>query len=156
MTIASLSELKKELKSLEKADLIEICLHLSRFKKENKELLNFLLFENQNTGRFIEKIKLEMDENFIALHGLNLYQANKSLRKILRSTNKYIKFAGDKQIEVELLIHFCKIMSTFGVKINHSASIYNLYQSQLAKISKAMEKLHEDLQFDFRQELDKL
>ena len=50
MKAASISEIKTELKGLPPAQLTELCLRLARFKKENKELLTYLLFE-ANDGR---------------------------------------------------------------------------------------------------------
>ncbi len=156
MEVASLSELKKELKLLEKPEIAELCLRLARYKKDNKELLHFLLFDQQNLDEYIQKVKLVIDESFRQIGGLNLYLANKSLRKVLRNTNKYIKYSGEKQIEVELLIYFCQKLRVSGIKIYHSTQLSNLYQSQLAKIERAMAKLHEDLQFDYQQELERL
>ena len=43
--------IKKELHHLSSDKLMELCLRLSRFKKENKELLTYLLFESHNRSR---------------------------------------------------------------------------------------------------------
>jgi len=45
MKTATVTQLKKELKHHSQAELIALCLRLSKFKKENKELLTYLLFE---------------------------------------------------------------------------------------------------------------
>ncbi len=153
---ASLNELKKELNTLSKSEIAEICLKLTKFKKENKELLNYLLFEAQNEPLFIENVKAIADIQFEELQKGNLYLANKGLRKILKSINKSIKISGNKQTEVELLIYFCFKLKKSGIKMNHSTALSNLYQLQLKKIEKLISKLHEDLQFDFQMEIDKL
>lgn len=57
MKAASLKEIKQELKILTHSELVELCLHLSKFKKENKELLSYLLFEASNEATYIEGIK---------------------------------------------------------------------------------------------------
>ena len=48
MQTTSLSELKKELSIMPKDKLVDVCTKLIRFKKENKELLHYLLFESNN------------------------------------------------------------------------------------------------------------
>ena len=50
MKFASLSEIRKELQMLPPKRLQELCLRIARYKKENKELLAFLLFEDDNSN----------------------------------------------------------------------------------------------------------
>ena len=45
MKTATVTVLKKELKYKSNDELLNLCLTLSKFKKENKELLTYLLFE---------------------------------------------------------------------------------------------------------------
>ena len=45
MKTATVKQIKDELSYKSANELKELCLHLSRFKKENKELLTYLLFE---------------------------------------------------------------------------------------------------------------
>ena len=88
MKAASVNEIKQELKELTPAQLTELCLRLARFKKENKELLTYLLFEAHNLPAYINSIKQQMDEDFSQVNTSNLYFAKKTLRKILRIANK--------------------------------------------------------------------
>ncbi|UKJ08060.1 hypothetical protein [Solitalea lacus] len=156
MKAASLNELKKELVELSPVQLTAICLRIAKYKKENKELLTYLLFEADNEPAYIESVKQEIDEYFAGITKSNIYLSLKSIRKTLRITKKYIKYSGDKQTEAELLIHFCKTLKHSGIKIGSSTALFNLYQQQLKNINKAIDKLHEDLQYDFRQELESL
>ena len=48
MKASSLNELKKELEYRDKKELLSFCMRLAKFKKENKELLTFLLFEKDD------------------------------------------------------------------------------------------------------------
>ena len=57
MKAASLSELKKELSSRPPQELLELCLRLTKFKKENKELLTYLLYEASNEPAFVKSVK---------------------------------------------------------------------------------------------------
>lgn len=43
MQIASISEIKKELQTLHAAQLVDLCIKIAKYKKDNKEFLNYLL-----------------------------------------------------------------------------------------------------------------
>jgi len=155
MKTASLSELKKELQTLSPAQLVELGTRLARYKKENKELLTYLLFEAHDEETFISGVKAEVEQQFMEMNR-NVYYAKKTIRKILRMVNKYIKYSGKPQTGVELLIHFCYQLKTSGVSLHKSTTLTNLYESQLKKISKLLSGMHEDLQYDYEKELRKL
>jgi hypothetical protein len=156
MKSASLSEIKKELKSLTPDQVFELCMRLAKYKKDNKELLNYLLFEAQDESSYISAIKAEMDEEFESLNKSNLYLAKKTIRKVLRTANKHIKYSGSKQTEVEILIHFCKTLKQTGIPIRRYVILQNLYESQIKKIQKALSTLHEDVQGDYEHDLKSL
>lgn len=155
MKTASLSELKKELQTLSPAQLVELGTRLAKYKKENKELLTYLMFEAHDEETFISGVKAEVEQQFLEMNR-NVYYAKKTIRKILRMVNKYIKYSGKPQTGVELLIHFCYQLKTSGVSLNKSTTLMNLYESQLKKISKLLSGMHEDLQYDYQRELRKL
>ncbi|MCB0546499.1 MAG: hypothetical protein KDD19_02870 [Phaeodactylibacter sp.] len=50
MKAATIRELKQAMDNLSAGELVELCLRLARFKKENKELLTYLLFELPSDG----------------------------------------------------------------------------------------------------------
>src|SRR5882757_11235301 len=110
MTTASLQEIKKELRTYEVNQLQELCMRLAKYKKENKELLNYLLFEAHNEHAYIENVKEEIREFFKTVPSSNTYFIKKSLRKILRFTNRQIKYSPVKQTELEVRIFFCAKM----------------------------------------------
>ena len=64
MKAASLKEIKTELNHRSTQELLELCLRLSKFKKENKELLTYLLFESADEEAFIHSIKNKVDSDF--------------------------------------------------------------------------------------------
>ena len=156
MNVASINELRNELSVLPDKEIRDLCLRLARFKKENKELLSFLLFDSQDEEGYIENIKNYIDEEFSKIQKINLYQAKKSIRKILRVTNKYIKFIGKSTSSLELMIHFCFTFRNSGIPMKKSVALMNLYSSQLKKIDKVMIELHEDLQYDYRKRITEL
>jgi hypothetical protein len=153
MKAASLKEIKTELNSLHPKRIQELCLHLARFRKENKELLSYLLFEASDEMAYIREVKLELDDLFCEVKKTNGYLAKKSIRKILGTANKYIKYSGSRQTEVEILIHFCKKLRKSGIPLPVNTSLGNLYFRQIIKINKALASLHEDLQFDYAEDM---
>lgn len=156
MKAATLNELKLELQELTPKRVLEIALRLARFKKENKELLTYLLFEAHDEQAYIKSIKKEIDSQLAAMNSSNLYLVKKSLRKILRTINKYAKYSGIKETEAELRIYFCAQIKNSGLPIKKSQQLINLYQNQLKKINAVIEKLHEDLQYDYLKEMEEL
>jgi len=157
MKAATVNELKDELKHLPPAKLLELCTRLARFKKENKELLTYLLFEAHDEQGYIKSVQNDMDINFSELaKGNNLYLLKKSIRKILRSTNKYIRYTGSKTAEIQLLLYFCSSLKQSGIPIIKSTQLTKMYQQQLKKINAALPSLHEDLQHDYLKELENL
>ena len=156
MKAATIHELKDELKTLKTPQLTELCLRLARFRKENKELLTYLLFEAHHEQDYIKGIKKEIDDLFDEINLSHLYFAKKSLRKIVRLINKYCRYSSLKQTEVELRLYFCKVLNDSGIPVQKNAVINNLFQSQVKKIKTVFVTLHEDLQFDYRRELEEL
>ncbi|HYK56640.1 MAG TPA: hypothetical protein VEV15_09165 [Flavisolibacter sp.] len=156
MKAASSNEIKQELKELSPGKLVDLCLRLARFKKENKELLTYLLFEADDLEQYIINVKQEMDESFSAINTSSVYFAKKSLRKILRTTNKYIRYTGSKQAEAELLLYFCSKLTQSGIAFAKSNALNNLYHAQLKKIQAVIATMHEDLQYDYLRQLGQL
>lgn len=156
MKPATIKQIKDELKEKDEQELLDICLHLTRFKKENKELLTYLLFEASDESAYIEHVKEDMDEEFQTITASNYYLIKKSIRKILRNTKKQIRYSKNKETEVSLLLHFCQKLADFRPSIFRSVMLQNLYDRQIAFIRKKVTVLHEDLQYDFGQELDEL
>lgn len=154
MKPASLHEIKKELELQTPARLLELCMGMAKYKKDNKELLTYLLFRSEDIHIYITDVKLEMDEAFKLLPKHNVYIFTKSLRKVLRNTNKLIKHSGNKLAEAELLIYFCDKLKKSGIDVNKSTALSNLLEQQVKKITKAISYLHEDLQYDYLRELE--
>lgn len=153
MKTASLNDIKKELSNRDSADLLEYCLRLAKFKKENKELLQYLLFEADDISTYIKEGKSEIEEQFLQMNKSNTYFIKKSVRKILRNINKQIRFSISKQVEAELLIQFCNCIIKHSIPIKKSRQLNNIYENQLKKVDKALASLHPDLQYDLKREL---
>lgn len=156
MKAASIQEIKSELNETSSAKLKQLCLHLAKFRKENKELLTYLLFEAHDETAYINEVKAGIDEGFAELPKANNYLNKKSLRKILRIANKHIKYMGSKQGEATILLHFCDKLKQSTIPFQKITILKNIYLQQIKKINVAIKSLHEDLQYDFQQQIKEL
>ncbi|WP_430413088.1 hypothetical protein [Kordia sp.] len=156
MKPVTVSILKKELKEHTHQELIDICLKLAKFKKENKELLTYVLFDSRDEDEYIREIKAEIDVEFSKLNHDSLYYVKKSTRKILRLLKKYIRYSKKKETEAEILLYFCGKLKELKPSHKRSLQMMNIYDRQLAMAKKAISTLHEDLQYDFNLELEEL
>lgn len=155
MKTATVKELKQELNTLSTNELVTLCLRLSKFKKENKELLTYLLYEAENEESYIESIKEVIDLEFDAINTKSYFYIKKSVRKILRTIKKYIRYSLQKETEIELLLYFCEKMKDLTPSIHRNKVLENMYLRQLDFIQRRIPALHEDLQYDYLEELKK-
>lgn len=155
MQAANNEQLKEALRELPAKKLIELCLRLARFKKENKELLSFLIFEAHDMSGYIQGINNLIDESFLEIPRPNAYLTKKALRRTLRAINKHHKYAASKTALVEWLLHFCERYKEKGLNKYHPATD-KIYAQQLDKVSKLLPAIEEDLQYDYRRQLERL
>ena len=156
MKTATLRELKIELNHRSPSELLDLCLRLSKFKKENKELLTYLLFESSNEHAYIDSIKREIEREFEVINTKSYFYIRKSVRKILRNTKKYIRYSKNKETEVELLLYFCYELKNMSPTINANLTLQNIFKRQILLIKKVVSTLHEDLQYDYELEIKSL
>jgi len=156
MKAQSLSTIKKELKLQSQDDLIQLCLRLGRFKKENKELLSYLLFEAYDEDGYIASIEETLDEAFENINRDSYFYIKKSIRKILRQIKTYSRYSNNKTTEIELLLYFCRKLHNFTPSVFDNVALTNLYNRQIVSIKKKITVLHDDLQHDYMLELEEL
>jgi hypothetical protein len=156
MKAVTVKKIKDELTHKNTTELIELCLRLSKFKKENKELLTYLLFESDAEEGYIESVKEEVDTLFTEINTKSYFYIRKSTRKILTLIKKFIRYSQNKETEVELLLYFCKKLKTFRPSMHNSPRLVATFERQLVLIKKGIATLHEDLQYDYQIELDNL
>ena len=70
-------------------------------------------------------------------------------------TNQNIRYSGQKRTEVELLLYFC-LKFKKEAPFRYNLAIKNILIRQLERVRKSITTLHEDLQFDYSEELKKL
>ena len=156
MKAVSVVTIKKELQHRSTEELMALCLRLAKFKKENKELLTYLLFESHDESGYIETVKQEIDEQFENINTDSYFYIKKSVRKILRNIKKYARYSLKKETEVELLLYFCYTLKDFEPSIKRNVTLTNIYERQILMIKKIVATLHEDLQYDYNLELEEL
>jgi hypothetical protein len=157
MKSSSLHELKKELALLPAKDLVDICVSLAKYKKDNKDFLNYLLVESYDTVGFVKEIKREIETEIDYLKSQsNLYYLKKSLRKLLRSITRYCRYINDKATSADLHIYFCLKLKESGIPFKKSQLLVNMYEQQLKKINSFIKSIHEDLQNDYAEDLKKI
>ena len=152
MQLEKITYIKKELGELSSKELVEICLRLAKYKKENKELLSYLLYDAENPLHYAEKVKQSLEGDFANLPKPH-NSGTKALRKILRTLNRHAKYTASKQVEIELLIWFCQNFLNYADTRSSYKPLSALLIRQFEKIAGLSKKLHEDLQFDYQQEL---
>jgi len=156
MKAATVNQIKKELQTRSQEELLELCLKLSKFKKENKEYLTYLLYDSDNEQEYIFEVKSEIDVLFQEINRDSFFYIKKSVRKILRLTKKYIRYSKQKETEVELLLYFSHKLINMEPSIKLNLALQNLLIRQIDSLKKLIQQLHEDLQFDYQQDLDKI
>ena len=156
MKAVTVKEISQELVNLTPKELRDLCLRLSRFKKENKELLTYLLFEASDEVSYVESVKKEIDQQFENINKKSYYFIKKGFRRILFNTRKYIRYSQIKKTEIDLLIYYCLKMKEFTPSIQRNKALRNLYIRQIGTIREKLGSLHEDLQSDYELELKEL
>lgn len=156
MKAATVSELKKELSQRSEKEMIDLCMRLARYKKDNKELLTYLLFESGNEQAFVVGAAEEIREEFATINYASVYLAKKTIRRILRLVRKYISYSGSKETALELTICFCEELKKTGLIHQENKVLVNMYLKQVEAADKIRLLLHEDLQYDYEERISNL
>ena len=152
MEAASLAEIKKVLMRMEHGELLDACLRLARFKKDNKELLTYLLFLSEDEQGFASYLCGLIDEQFAETPNAH----KKTLRKMIRWMNKCLRFSGNKETEYQVRMHFCRSLRESKTPFRKHRVMWNMFTGQIKKIRKSIEKFHDDLKNDYEREIVKL
>ena len=152
MKAAPIAQIKKRLVQLDQGELLEACLRLARYKKDNKELLTYFLFLSDDEDQFASSLCAEIDSQF----SLTPNAHKKTVRKLIRWMNKCLRFSPVKETEIRVRSHFCRALKASKTPFRKSRVMTNMYTGQLKKINQIIDKFHDDLKYDFRQEIKDL
>ena len=156
LQVPSLATLKKDLKFLSESETQDLLIDLIKFSRENKAYLFFKLYEKDNPGMYVEMIEEVLEEEFDKARVTHAYYAKKSLQTIRRKMNKLLKLSKNKADQAEVILFFCEQVKDLGFLKHRNPVINNIYESQKAKITQLISKLHEDLQYDLTSRLEEL
>jgi hypothetical protein len=156
MHSATIDTIKTELKQLPPRQLLDLLLRLARFKKENKELLTYILFESANESEYIEQVKKEIAEEMVEIDGLPAYQYKKQFRKLQRKINKPVKYIGSKSATAELYLHMFRMISEKKKTTYLAPFLEKAMQQYIVKIEKLLPGIEDDLAADLRKQLKQI
>ncbi len=154
--LPSIKTIRDELSILSNKELIIMISALIKFKKENKELVTYLLFDSKDEGEYIRRITDETNTAMESVNRFNAKQQIKHIRKVLRNIKKAIKISGNHETAIRLLLHFCSIMKEKNLPIYRFKGINLIWERCIGQIESELLKIHEDLRFDYGVELKKL
>lgn len=150
-----LSDIKKELALLDKAQLMALCTRMAKLKKENKEFLSYLISDADDPQFYAEKLKAELDvvwkEPFYSVWALN-----KSLRKSLRLISKYRRFTSHLRGELELMLHFQQGFFDHWKHGFNNRRFESMSDQNLRKIHKLFGQIDEEFRADYQAQIDDL
>jgi hypothetical protein len=149
MKTASIKELKTSLQNATTDELLDYCLHLIKYKKENKELITYLLYEKADIPQYIQSVKEILEEQFETVNKSTFYFAKKTLRKIIRTANKYIKYSKETVVDLEINLYIIETIKSLNFPVAQYKALENMYLSLTKKINKALATMHEDEQYDY-------
>ena len=87
MKAVTIKKIKDELQHRSTNDLVELCLQLSKFKKENKELLTYLMFESHDEEAYITNIKEQLNSLFEDINTKSFFYIRKECSLLLASNS---------------------------------------------------------------------
>jgi len=152
----TIHQLEKELRTRGPKEVLDICIRLAKHKKENKELLSYLLFGGNDEKEYIAEVKEKIDSLMAEINRKTTYTTKKGLQKVVRNMTKFIKYSKSKETELEIRIYFCMQIKSARIRLDSSTVINNLFYREVDKIRDLYAKLHEDLQLDYRADVEKL
>ncbi len=149
MKPATTKQLKEELQMQSHSNLVKYCLRLAKFKRENKELLSYLLYDSYNEADYINEIKHELSELFAQVNTRSPYIAKKNLRKILRLAQRYIRYSEIPETGADIYLFICIELQKINWHFTIPSGMQRIFSFAQNKLQSAIEKLHEDLKYEY-------
>lgn len=115
-----------------------------------------MIFESEDEASFIASVKEEMGDQFKNINSAQSRFIKKGMRKILNGVKKHVRYSGKTETEVELLLHFLLAMKGFKPSYTRNRVLENMFNYQLQIVQKRISTLHEDLQHDYKREMEEL
>lgn len=155
MRPASIHEIRNQLQHLSPEELKDLIIRLARFKQENKGLITYRIFDSLDEDAFVVSVQQMIREVFIGINPAP-YLAKKTIRKAIRIGNQAIKYSGIPTTEISILCCLMDEMRTSAVDVSSSPVLINLARGLNKRAQRCFDTLHEDLQFEYRTQLQNL
>ena len=166
MKLSEHKVLKAEIVSLPQKEKDKLLLRLIAKDKVLTEHLHFLLLEDEaNLKERVESLKEEIVHTTEELMGLKSVSAKDvllAMRKSLKAINHFLKVTKASVEDVELRIFLLNHMPakgktrSFSLVKNYDQLLAAFFVKSIIATLKKFDKLHEDLQFDLREDINKL
>lgn len=156
MKPADSKDIKAALTKLESATLREIILRLARLKKENKELLTYILFDAADKEGYVAEINHYVTQQMGEVNVKSAHFARKSLRRILKTAWRLVKYSGDAECVIQVNLHLLEEMNKSKIPFGKSTALENIRSQVKAAIEKNLKLVHADLAHDFKRQLQKM
>jgi len=166
MKLSEHKDLKKEILALPVKEKDKLLLRLVAKDKVLTEHLHFTLLEDESNLR--DRVAFIKDEITVALQELHTTPKTSAkdvllvLRKITKQINHFYKVTKAEFEEIELkLLMFSTAPMKFRYKVysmtkNHEQLLANYVVKSIQIVLRKYSKLHEDLQFDLREQVNEL
>ncbi|RYZ88964.1 MAG: hypothetical protein EOP04_08105 [Proteobacteria bacterium] len=99
---------------------------------------------------------LQDKEEFAGVNTKSVYITKKNLRRIIRIANQFMKYSDDPETPVQILLFICVEINKLPVNFSRSTSLSNILSATRNRLLKQIESLHEDLQYEYKREFQKL
>jgi hypothetical protein len=150
----ALQDIKNEIKELPPKRLAELCVALAKFRKENKEYLGYLLFDEATREDYVREVISEVTSAVMDIERTQTpYFTKKNLRRIQRLITRHCRFMADPVPTAEVHIAFVKAIAESSIPFRKHLQLSNIYHQELRKVRAAIDGMHEDLRGDFEKEL---
>lgn len=156
MKVASAQEIRKTLLNMEPREITDVVMRMLRYKKDNKELASYLLYNSSDEQAFVDEITEEINASFAELKYEGAYKYTKQIRKIIRLANKPIRYSGLPSTQVEVLLCILENLKPILSGKHGSNVLSGIYMRQVDIVAKAMDKLHEDIRYDYVKQFERL
>ncbi|MCC6769085.1 MAG: hypothetical protein IT240_08575 [Bacteroidia bacterium] len=152
---STLTALKRSLEHLSADELSGLCLRMAKLKAENKEFLAYLLNDADDPVFYATSLKPSISE-MLENGAPTRYLFVRLLRKSNRIISRYARFTGNKQGELELILHQIQCFHNVYRFEWKSAATARFVFKALRKSDNLIMKLHEELRADYQPQLAEL
>lgn len=152
-SIPKLNELKKELAYLSQKELLNLLVRMTKVKAENKDLLNFILFFDEQAMVYAETFTDEIVKPIFEYPNQE-YFLLKSLRKSKRVISKVYKITKSREAELSL---YLKMLETIQEQIKNyrfRITTINFIAIVSGRIEKLYDGINDELKLDYTQRVE--